>query len=244
MKTFMSIALCALLALAGPPALAKIGPTSGGRTDEIVVTAEKSISEYDARQTPHVTLIKRADNLITDVVVVCDTRDPTLRRAEMKETLRAMIRVAAQDRAVTLGLGDDVVGVFDDTMLDAVIEPDAKIDTSRARVVIKTAVSATDTFDIAAARITAFIKRVPKAGRTEVLRDNDWNLTIVGPERNRDALIGLIAADAKTTVAQFGPGYGYALDGLQHPIAWYQEGPLDLALYITYKLEITPLPTH
>jgi hypothetical protein len=111
-------------------------------------------------------------------------------------------------------------------------------------VVIKTAVSAGDSFDAATARILNFIKVIPKAGRTEVLRENDWNLTIVGPERSRTALLDLIAEDAKAAAAAFGPGYGVTIDGLQHPITWYQQGPLDLALYIAYKLQITPLPAR
>ena len=244
MKSAALVGACLALVSVSHGASAKISAPSGGADGEIVVTAEKRISEFDALKTPHVVLIKRADNLITEVSVVCDTRDPTLRRAELKETLRALIRAAAQDHTVTLGLGDDVVGGFDDTMLDAVIEPDTRADTSHAVVLIKTAVSATDTFDAATNRITGFIKRAPKSGRTEILRVNDWNLTIVGPERNRTALTALIAEDAKRTAAPFGPGYGYSVDGLQLPISWYQSGPLDLALYITYRMQIVPLVGH
>ncbi|QUD87687.1 hypothetical protein [Phenylobacterium montanum] len=229
------------ISIGATPSLARPVPNPGSQAGEIVVTAERRISEYDPQQTPHVTLTRRADNLITEVRVVCDTREPGQRREELKQTLRAMIRAAGASHGISLGLGDEVVGAFDETMLDSVIEPDTKTDTSVARVVIKTPVSATDSFDSATARVTAFIKSVPKAGRTEVLRESDWNLTIVGPERNRSELLRLIAEDAKASAAQFGPGYGFVLDGLQHPIAWYQEGPLDLALYISYKLQITPM---
>ena len=217
------------------------GSQGSAQTAEIVVTAERR--DYDPQQTPYVTLIRRADNLITEVKVVCDTRDPSLRRSELKDTLRGMIRAAARS-GVSLGLGEEVVGAFDETMLDAVIQPEAKSDTSSARVVIKTAVSGSDTFDVATARILDFIKATPKAGRTEILRENDWNLTIVGAERSRPALLARIAEDAKTTSAAFGPAYGVVIDGLQHPISWYQQGPLDLALYIAYKLQVTPLPTR
>ncbi len=236
------VTLLVAIAVLGPTAAAIAAIQGGGQTAEIVVTAEKR--DYDPQQTPHVTLIRRADNLITAVKVVCDTRDPAQRRSELKDTLRGMIRMAGHSGAVTLGLGDEVVGAFDGTMLDAVIQPDAKSDTSSAHVVIKTSVSASDTFDAATGRIVAFIKATPKIGRTEILRENDWNLTIVGPERSRPALLALIAEDAKATAAPFGPAYGVSLDGLQHPITWYQEGPLDLALYIAYKLQVTPLPAR
>ena len=228
------------ITMLAPAAAALAAEQGGGQVSEIVVTAEKR--EYDPQQTPHVVLIRRADNLVTEVKVVCDTRDPALRRSELKDTLRGMIRTAGHGGPVALGLGDEVVGAFDETMLDAVIQPDAKSDTSSARVVIKTSVSASDTFDAATGRILAFIKATPKVGRTEILRENDWNLTIVGPERSRPALLARIADDARDTAAPFGPAYGVVIDGLQHPISWYQQGPLDLALYIAYRLQVSPLP--
>lgn len=230
-------ALAAATAMVAGQARAQQGAAVG----EIVVTAEKRISEYDANRTPHVVLIRRADFLITEVKVVCDTRDPTLRRQELKETLRAMIRSAGRSAgAVVLGVGDDVVTTFDDTMLDLVIAPDARTDTSRAQVLIKTPVSAADTFDGATDRINRFIQATPKSGRTEILRLGEWNLTIVGPERDRPALLKRIAEDARETAAAFGPGYAASVEGLQAPIAWYQQDPLDLALYITYRLTVAP----
>ena len=240
-KGFTFAAATAAAALLLPPAAA-LAAGGEGQTAEIVVTAEKR--DYDPQQTPHVTLVRRADNLITEVKVVCDTRDPALRREELKQTLRGMIRTAARDGQVSLGLGEEVVGAFDDTMLDAVIQPEAKSDTSAARVVIKTRVSPTDSFDAASGRILAFIKTTPKVGRTEILREAEWNLTIVGPERSRPALLALIADDARGTAAAFGAGYAVTVDGLQHPITWYQQGPLDLALYIAYRLQITPAPAR
>jgi hypothetical protein len=236
--------LCAVSVLAAAGlSHAFAAPAGGGAAvGEIVVTAEKALSDYDPQRTPSVVLVRRADNLITEVKVVCDTRDPTLRRAELKDTLRAMILSAGRSGKITLGVGDEVVGAFDETMLDKVIAPDNKIDTSVARVVIKTPVAAGDTFDSASGRILTFIGATPKSGRTEILREQDWNLTIIGPERNRPALLDLIAQDARVTAAVFGAGYGVSVDGLQHPIAWYQQGPLDLALYITYRLEVSPLP--
>jgi hypothetical protein len=31
------------------------------------------------------------------------------------------------------------------------------------------------------------------------------------------------------------------VEGLQLPVSWYQAGPLDLALYIPYKLTVRPV---
>ena len=54
--------------------LASVADAQPSGIQEIVVTGSR-MSEYDPVQTPQVTLRKRADNLITKVTVVCDTRD-------------------------------------------------------------------------------------------------------------------------------------------------------------------------
>ena len=197
-------------------------------------------AEYDANTVPYVTLIRRADHLITNVRVVCDTRELSKRRQELKDTLRNMIREAGKSGTISLGVGDQIIADLTDTMLDKVIEPDAKADTSVAVVVIKTRVSKDDTFDAATGRIEHFIEATPKAGRTEILRENRWDLTIVGPEQYRGAIIAKVAEDAKQTAAPFGTDYAVRIEGLQHPVEWYQKGPLDLALYIPYTLTVAP----
>ena len=208
--------------------------------DEIVVTAHR-MTEPDARDTPQVTLKKRADYLLTEVRVVCDTRDLSQRKAELRATLHNMIKAAAQDPRIELGVGDEVVGSFGEGMIEKAIAPDAKVDTSRATLLIKTAVTAADTFDAATGRINTFVERTAKVGRTEIIQDNDWQLSIVGPNQYRPQVAKLVAEDALRMSALFGEGYGVEVSGLQLPVSWYQAGPLDLALFIPYKLTVRPL---
>ena len=206
--------------------------------ETVVVTAERLADSYDA---PHLWIVKRADHVITHLNVTCDTRDLSQRRAELKETLRNMIQTAAGTATISLGLGDKIVGDLNESNFDQIIEPDTRADTSHAVVIIKTKVSADDTLNGAIARVMAFIDKVPKAGRTEVLRQGSWDLTLIGPEQYRDAILKLIVDDAKHTADLFGPGNGIAIDGLEQQVAWYQKGPLDLGLFIPYKLRIIPL---
>jgi hypothetical protein len=208
-----------------------------GDVGEIIVTAERR-EEFDAGSTPVVVLRRRADNLIVQVTVICDTRDISQRREELKTTLRNLIRAAAKNPGVELGLGSEIVGAFDETMLDTVIGPAAKADTSVARLLIKTRVTPTDTLDAATGRIEKFIAASPKAGRTEILVQGDWNLTLIRPEQYRAEIIALIAKDSLKSAAAFGPDYGVSVQGLNLPVTWYQAGPLDLALYVPYRLEV------
>jgi hypothetical protein len=218
-----------------------VGPTLAqeGEVGEVVVTGSR-ISEYDANQTPHVVLRKRADNLIVEVVVVCDTRDVSQRREELKTTLKNLIRQAAKDPGVELGIGEEIVGAFDETMVDSIIGSASKIDTSQATLLVKTKVLPGDTLDSATGRIEKFVAATPKAGRTEILVQGDWNLTLIHPEQYRGEVIALVAKDSLKTASAFGDGYGVMAQGLQLPLSWYQSAPLELALYIPYRMEVRP----
>lgn len=222
-------ALAAALSMLAAPAAAQ-------EMSETVTVSSTRISE----EIPHITMIKRADFLIARVRVVCDTRDLSQRREELKATLRNLIRVAAQTPTMSLGLGDEIIGTLNESNFDVIIVPDKRADTSQASVVINTALSPADTFDGATGRIKAFIEKTPKAGRTEILREENWDLTITGPEQYRDAIIGRIVADARHTAHLFGQDYTITVEGTERRVAWYQRGPLDLALYIPYRLSIAP----
>jgi hypothetical protein len=206
------------------------------QVEEVVVTAERRDDGA-----PHIFVMKRADHVITKVRVTCDTRDLNQRKEELKATLREMIKSAASSKTISLGLGDSVLGELNEGNFDQIIEPDARADTSKAYVIVKTAVGPGDTLNTATARINEYIEKTPKAGRTEILREQRWDLTIIGPEQYRDGLVTKIVADARHTADLFGAGYGVTIEGLEHPVSWYQKGPLDLALYIPYTLHIAPL---
>lgn len=208
------------------------------QVQEVLVTGSLIRQAYEA---PHVTLARRADNLISNVRVVCDTRDLSQRQEELRETLLNMIQAAALDPTIELGLaGNEIVGEFDETMLDAVIRPDTRADTSFAVLTVKTSVTVTDTFDLATGRVTDFIEQTPMVGRSEILRTGDWNLTLVGPELSRETLLQMIAEDSTQTAQLFGLEYEVDIGGLQFPVAWYRSGPLDLSLFIPYEMRILP----
>lgn len=207
--------------------------------ERVVVTGSRI--SYDSR-VPHIDLTKRADYIITEVRVVCDTRDSSLRRNELKTTLRNMTRAAGQTETISLAIGESFLGPLRESMFDDIIVGKQRADTSEAVIIIKAKLSAADTFDSAVGRIKSFIASAPKAGRTEILRDEEsrWDLTLVNPEQYRDELIKRIAADARHTADLLGSGHGVSIEGLQSPVAWYQRGPLDLGLYIPYTLNVAP----
>lgn len=205
--------------------------------ETVVVTGSRI--GYDS-EAPNVTLPQRADHLVTKVRVVCDTRDLDKRKDELRQTLRSMISETGRTNSISLSVGDELLVDFTENMLDKVIVPDAKMDTSDAYVVIRTELTKDDTFDGATQRIRNFVARTPKVGRTEILIDEKFNLGLIKPERYRAELIARIAEDTKRIAQTFGADYTPRVEGLQRPIQWYQSGALDLALYIPYAVVIAP----
>lgn len=240
MKSRTLLAAGAALLIAFAPA--GVGQAQeGADVAEVIVTGQR-ISDYDVDSTPAVTVIRRADNLVVSVKVVCDTRERAQRLEELKATIRNVLKEAAKDPRIALGQdSDEVIGAFDESKLDEMIQPDAKADTSYAVFLVKTNVTKDDTYEAATGRIQAFIKRVGKVGRTEVLNMGGYDLTLIGPAQYRGAVIAAVADDARKAAAAFGPDYQVKVIGLEHALNWYRAGPLDLALFIPYRLEISPL---
>jgi hypothetical protein len=225
-KIFAAAAMFAAVFYAGAAA---------AQVEEVVVTGERRDDG-----SPHIYMAKRADHLITTVRVTCDTRDEKQRHEELKQTLHGMIAAARASKMLSLGIGDATVGELDESDLDDQFSSDSRPDTSQISVVIKTDVSKSDTLKSATGRIKDFIAKTMKVGRVEIIHADRWDLTVIGPEQYRDALMSKIVADAKHTAELFGSGYGITVEELERPVTWNQIGPLDLALYIPYTLHIAP----
>ena len=238
MIKLLCIAGAIVAAVSAAPAQAQ-DPDDGG-AEEIVVTGARMV-EWDPDDIPHVSVVRRADNLVTSVRVEADTRDRTQRLNELRATLRNMAAAAAQSPVIELGVGSDVIGELDQNQLDRIIIPDGtKPDFSFATLLIKTRVGPGDSFDTAAGRLRAFAAATKTVGRAQVVPSNDYDLTLVNPNQYRPQIMAAVAQDARSAAASFGEGYGVRLEGLENRVTWYQYSPLELALFIPYTLEIMP----
>jgi hypothetical protein len=235
-----------LVALLAPPALAQRSSQVG----EVVVTAERRSSEQGVPvvtigSQPHVVVFRRADNLIVDLQVECDTRDRSDRLNELRSTLKNVVAAAAADGSIELGVEDEDAGVvvpFRLEALDSMLSPGQRADTSDVKIVVKTAIQSNDTFEAATGRIDTFIRKIRVVGRAQALRSGDWQLTLKSPRQYRPEIIAAIAKDADDAAKAVGPGYGVTLTGLERAIGWERSGPLELALFIPYSLSVGPLP--
>jgi hypothetical protein len=206
--------------------------------ETVVTTSRSSFERHDKDMVPYTVLVRRADNLINAITVSDDTRDPVLRRQEMRDTLKALVREAKRHPRISLSIGDTQLTTFSEDMVERYAGGGSFGDVSRTRLLVKTAISSSDTFESASERIKAFVRAVPKFGRSETFGEAVWNVTIINPQQYHDAVVAKIAAEARQSAAKFGPDYGAIVDGLYEPLQWYRVDELNLALFLRYTMVI------
>lgn len=230
-------------------AVAASATAAAAQDDEIVVTGSR-LSSYDNDFLPVIYEKRRADFMIANVIVESDSRDYALRRDEVLKTLRAMADRADKEAKIDLGLlrefetdDDEVTYVEPFTraiISQAVLTGGQRSDTTRATIVVKTPIAASDTIDTAKARIEAFTKSVPETGRAQLIDDDDPGLSIVNIGQYRAPLLKALAADNAAVRAIFGDDYRVSISGLEQPMRWRVTGPLELAIYFPYASSVAP----
>ena len=205
---------------------------------EIVVTADRTNARYAQRERPVVGLLRPADSAVMQVAIVSDTREETVRKSEIYAVL-----LSALDHAASAGIelvsGDfELLPVTKANYKDLPMFSAGRIDTSQVRVMIK--VKLTGSAAAAEQRLTTFIKSIAKSGRGEMTKNGGLTLTIVNPDQYRDAIVKLVAENARHYAAMFGPDYAVQVSGVDGQIAWSQVSGTEVFLYVPYRYTIVP----
>ena len=150
---------------------------------------------------------------------------------------------AAIDKAAAAGV-DLVVGNFELTPVtkgnyqELPLYGTGRVDTSKVDVLVKvklagSTVSASD-------RIDAFAKSLSRNGRGAIDQGGGLTLTIVNPDQYRDSIVKMVAEDARSRAAFFGPDYAVQVTGIDGQVFWSQVSGTDVFLYIPYRYLVVP----
>ncbi|MCK5750306.1 MAG: hypothetical protein KAH44_29075 [Oricola sp.] len=233
-------AAAAFYFFSGAGALAQSG-------DEIVVTGSR-LQRYAADVVPTVALNRNADFVLITYNFVCDTRDAAQRRRELTRTLEGLIAAAGKRDDIELSTlveyEDDYDTLYFPKPYEAVDTESfsgqyGRADTSLQTIVIKTPAGEGEaSLDAAAARIKKFVGTLKMEGRTIAEKTGDTQLSIVNVERYRAELTAAIRTDAERQSAALGAGKT-EISGLEQVVRWERSRPLELKIYIPYKLAFT-----
>lgn len=193
------------------------------------------------------TLYRRgADFLLLEVTVVNDARNPEVRDSEIRKTLSNAIAVAKKDSDIQLSVERDgfIVPI---ASLDGsfTISPGNRPDTSQITIRAKTIINESLlTPEKLLAKLQQFTKSIPLVGRTELIADDEPDVSIVNPHQYRKEIISMIAEDVKATTSALGDDYRVVMTGIDQPVEWVRVGPTQLAMYIPYSYQIVPTSIH
>jgi hypothetical protein len=214
-------------------------PVSTVGSQEVIVTGmRREMDNYDA-QAPAVGLRKVADFAIQPVVVTGDTRDPDTRHEEMYQTIRRAIELAGAS-GVQLAFGDVVVEPLTlANYRNLTLQKDDRPDSNKVELLVKAPLSGADVRE-ATSRIDRFLKAIKPDGRALIEPTGDMTLSVVAPDQYRSEIGKIVAADAATMAAKFGPDYAVEVRGLNRPVEWSRASLTEVFLYIPYDLVIRP----
>ncbi len=263
MKVLARLAILTL-ALSPAPMLAQDGDEG---VENIVVTGSRRAAPplmIDRR--PVIGLRRPADNIVRVIEITSDSREEKMRRDEVEAMFLAALDRAGRDglslvtgefevvevtrenwRTLFPGLiaprdedeEDDDDDYDDDDEDSGRINPGYEDNGNNATLRLRVKTKLTGTITDAQKKITAFVKSVPRTGRSQIVQQGALALTIVNPEQYRDEIYKRIAAGVQRAIGPYGGDYGASITGLDREIAWAQVSNTEVFLYIPYSFTVS-----
>lgn len=226
-------------------ALAAIGASAGisqqtvpSGLGEILVTANRGSVPFAQNDRPVVGLRRRADAAVMSLSITSDSRDAETRRQEVQSVLlSAMDKAAAAGFEVVWG-NVQLVRVTKANYKDLPLYGAGRNDTSQVSVLIKGKLEGTA--DSTRSRIHGFVLGIKGSGRATVGSGGTISLTVINPDQYRNAIISLVAEDARQTAALFGSNFTFNVTGIDGQVNWSQVSTTEVFLYIPYRYVIFP----
>ncbi|MBY8825095.1 hypothetical protein [Sphingomonas colocasiae] len=235
MKTAIFLA-AALFGGTAIPAAAQDADAPG--LGEVVVTANRLNARYAQQDRPVVGLRRQADSVVVQAAFSSDSRDAETRKREIHAMLLAALGRAGA-AGVELVTGNfELIPVTKDNYQDLPLISAGRVDTSQANVMVK--VKLAGSIAAAGERLDGFIKGVPRTGRGAIDKAGALTLTIRNPDQYRDAIVKLVAENARHNAAIFGPDYAVQVNGIDGQVSWSQVSGTDVFLYLPYRYTILP----
>jgi len=216
-----------------------IGTAAPALAQEVLVSGQRRGGEAGyyggivATSRPVVALKRTADYAVLAVRVAGDTRDQATRRNDLKATIRNMLAAAAR-QGFELAMGEYVIEPLTPANYESLpFNGDGRPDTDRADFLVKLRLAPGMGMSAARERIQAFLKSVPRVGRSQIFGTaTEVTLSVINPDQYRGDIIALIAADAAMASSKFGGDSGVDVSGLDRPVEWARADGTNVFLYL------------
>ncbi|MEM1037357.1 MAG: hypothetical protein AAGI14_11415 [Pseudomonadota bacterium] len=225
-KTSIAAALC----LAG----ANNAFAQNDRLETIVVTGSM-IDEDDLGEIPNVTLRVNADFILYELTYVNSTLEPSERKDEMERMYNAVRRELPKHPTLKLKVGDASASAdIETTIFDEAYNNYGT--QARMDFVVSADVQSNDSYQDIRERVEAFVDQAGEIGRSQSILDDEQYLGVNDLKSYRPALIKAIWDDIYATSNPSGITE-LEIKGLEGRTQYIPVGPMELQLFIPYKVE-------
>jgi hypothetical protein len=205
---------------------------------EVMVSANRGNAPYAQQDRPVIGLRRQADSAVMPLYISSDTRDAAVRTQEIYTVL-----LAAMDKARAAGFelvsgGIPIQPVTRENYKLLPMQSAGRVDTSMVQLLVKARLQGSA--EATQARLQTFVSSLRGSGRATVGGGGGISLTVINPDQYRDAIVALVAAEAKRNAAMFGPEFTFSLTGIDGQLAWSQVSSSEVFLYISYRYTILP----
>jgi hypothetical protein len=210
--------------------------------NEVIITGSRNARANSdaASDRPAIGLRRTADFAVMYVTVAGDTREADRRREEIFTMVRSAIELAGRS-GVELSTGNFIVEPLNlANYRNLQLVNDGRPDSERVTFLVKTRLDSGTDGAAALQRIERFVRAVPASGRAEMTPSGSLTLSVVAPDQYRGQILDLIAADARTAAARFGPNYAVEASGLDRPVEWMRASLTEVFLYVPYNIVVRP----
>ncbi|MBP8671994.1 MAG: TonB-dependent receptor [Sphingobium sp.] len=228
--------LLLVVAISAPPAFAQQADPPG--LGEVVVTGNRFNTRYAQQDRPVIGLRRQADAAVLPVSISSDTREEGARKKEIQAVLLSALERATGAGIEILSGTVQLIPVTKANYQELSFQYAGRVDTSRVDIMLK--VKLYGSAAAAEKKLTDFIKATSSYGRASMDKTGGLTLTIVNPDQYRDAILKLVAEDARHNAGIFGPDFAFNISGIDGQVAWSQVSSTDVFLYLPYKYVIVP----
>lgn len=206
------------------------------RMESVTVTSSKF-----SEGSPGVVLKRQGDFLLMDIAIESDSREISVRKKEIQETVDKLLKSAKQKDDITVSIDANGMVFPLLTSENLPMISGLRPDTSLVKLVLRTPIpkEVKDVQDLSS-RLSVFANSINGVGRATVDAYDDTTVSVVNPQQYRMDVIFAVLDEVKAVTGRLGPDYRVVLTGIDNQMEWRGVDSTNVVFYIPYSYNIIP----
>lgn len=206
------------------------------RMESVTVTSSKF-----SESSPGVVLKRQGDFLLMDIAIESDSRELSVRKKEIQETVDKLLKSAKQKDDITVSIDANGMVFPLLTSENLPMTSGLRPDTSLVKLVLRTPIpkEVKDVQDLSS-RLSVFANSINGVGRATVGAYDDTTVSVLNPQQYRMDVIFAVLDEVKAVTGRLGPDYRVVLTGIDNQMKWRGVDSTNVVFYIPYSYDVIP----